>query len=430
MIGEKIYALIGELFNINRSITGEGVRETLSIIKNKHLPGLDIHEVQTGTVVADWIIPEEWNILDAYIKDGEGNKIVDFKNHNLHVVSYSVSVDKTMTLDELDQHLYSLPEMPDAIPYVTSYYRKKWGFCITDRQRVNLKQDQYRVVIDSYLENGSLTYADIDIPGKQKDEIFFSTYICHPSMANNELSGPGVATYIAKKIAEKSNRYSYRFVFAPETIGSITYISRNKQSLKENVIAAFNLTCLGDDHNMSYLPSRKGNTLADKVAKHVLKYQKRNFDTYSFVRDRESDERQYCSPGIDLPMISIMRSKYGSYPEYHTSLDNMDFISAEGLERSYRIHMDCIDILENNYYYESQVIGEPFLSKRGMNFMIVGGKENEKSCSAQLVLDIMVCCDGTKDIIDIAEELGQNACKLIPLFYSLEKEGLLSRKVD
>ena len=277
------------------------------------------------------------------------------------------------------------------------------------------------------LSEGSLTYADIVIPGSSDREIFFTTYICHPSMVNNELSGPGLAALLAENISEKNNRYTYRFVFAPETIGSIVYISENSQELKNNVEAAFNLTCVGDNRAFSFMPSRKGDSLADKVAKHVLKHKVNMYDHYNFMQDRGSDERQYCSPGVDLPMVSIMRSKYGSYPEYHTSLDDMSLISPEGLEESYNIHMQCIVVLENNYFYKARYYGEPFLSKHGMNFKIVGGKENDESISAQNVLNVMMCCDGSMDVIDIAEELGQYAGDLIPIFEYLEDEGLLEK---
>jgi len=427
MIGDRIYALITDLFDINRSITGDGVRKTLSIIKKYHIPEFNIYEIESQTVVEDWMVPDEWNVKSAYIESLDGRRVVDFSNNNLHLMGYSIPVDKIVNLDELNEHLYSLPEMPDAIPYVTSYYRRDWGFCISDNDRNKLNQDEYRVFIDSELSKGGLTYADIVIPGSSNEEIFFTTYICHPSMANNELSGPGLAALLAEKISKTNNRYTYRFVFAPETIGSIVYISKNKLSLKRNVKVAFNLTCVGDDRAFSFMPSRKGDSLADKIAQHVLKHKVDEYDSYNFMRDRGSDERQYCSPGVDLPMVSIMRSKYGSYPEYHTSLDNMDLISSSGLSESYNIHMQCIMILENNYFYKARYCGEPFLSKHGMNFKIVGGKENDESITAQNVLNVIMCCDGSKDVIDIAEELGQYAGDLISIFGYLKEEGLLEK---
>ena len=426
MTGSLIYKFIESLFKLPRSLTGNGVRETLSKIKNEHLSNLSIYEIPTGEEIEDWIIPNEWNVYSAYIKDQAGNIIIDFKENNLHVVGYSHPIDKKVSFKELNDHLYSLPESPNAIPYVTSYYRNTWGFCLTEHVRKNLKDENYYVYIDSSLNKGSLTYADLIIPGKQKEEIFFSTYICHPSIANNELSGPGLATYIAKWLNDRSNRFTYRFVFAPETIGAITYISKNLKDLKK-VHAAFNLTCVGDNNSLSFLPSRTGNTIADKVARHVLENQKDKFKEYSFIKDRGSDERQYCSPGVNLPMVSIMRSKYGEYPEYHTSLDNMDFISPDGLDLSYQMHLECIQILESNYFYKSSILGEPFLSKRGKNYTIIGGRESDESKSSQLILDIMICCDGSLDIIDIANLLGIYAFNLIPTFHSLEKDGLIEK---
>ena len=426
MTGSLIYKFIKSLFKIPRSLTGDGVRETLAKIKNEHIPNLSIYEIPSGERVGDWIIPNEWSIYSAYIKDLEGNIIVDFKENNLHVLGYSQPINKKVSLKELDEHLFSLPSNPRAIPYVTSYYRNNWGFCLTDLGRKNLKDESYYAFIDSSLCKGSLTYADLIIPGKQKEEIFFSTYICHPSIANNELSGPGLATYLAKWLNDRSNRFTYRFAFAPETIGAIAYISKNLKDLKK-VHAAFNLTCVGDNSSLSFLPSRFGNTVADKVARHVLNYQNENFKEYSFLKDRGSDERQYCSPGVNLPMVSIMRSKYGEYPEYHTSLDDMEFISPDGLDLSYQIHLKCIQILESNYFYKSTILGEPFLSKHGKNHTIIGGIENDESKSSQLILDIMICCDGSLDIIDIANLLGKYAFNLIPIFHSLEQDGLIEK---
>tara|TARA_B100000700_G_scaffold176907_1_gene195577 strand:+ start:1069 stop:2355 length:1287 start_codon:yes stop_codon:yes gene_type:complete len=427
MVGKSIYNFINNLFQIPRSITGDGVRETLGNIKENYLPSLNIYEIPTGEKIEDWTVPKEWNIKDAYIKNSNGKKIISFKDNNLHIVGYSKPINIKLRLEELKEHLYSLPEQPDAIPYVTSYYKETWGFCMNHKQYESLKDDEYEVKIDSQLEDGSLTYADLLIKGKEKKEIFISTYICHPAMANNELSGPGVSTYLAKWLCERpNNRFTYRFCFVPETVGSIAYISKHRTEL-DNVYAAFNLTCVGDDKDYSFLPSRRGNTITDKVARHCIKYQQSNYKEYNFLKDRGSDERQYCSPKVDLPMVSIMKSKYGEYPEYHTSLDNMDFISAVGLEDSYKIHTECIEILENNYFYKSKIRGEPFLTKRGKNYMIVGGKENDESRSAQLILDIMSCCDGNMDIIDISEALDIYAFDLIPIMQSLESDQLIEK---
>ena len=364
-IGQDIYSFCKSIFKINRSLTGEGVRETLGIIKIK-LPDLKINEIPSGTKCFDWEIPKEWNVKDAYLKDFNGKKIIDFKKNNISLVGYSKPINQKISLKELLPHLFTLPNQPFAIPYITSYYKENWGFCISENEKNNLQEGEYEVFINSNLSEGSLTYGELLIKGETDNEIFISTYICHPSLANDNLSGPVLATYLSKFINEIKNRYySYRIIFIPETIGAIAYLSKNLNFLKTNVKAGFILTCVGDDNNYSFLPSRSGNTLSDKVALHVLNYSKKEYTKYSFL-DRGSDERQYCSPDVDLPVCSVMRSKYGEFKEYHTSLDNLDLVSPNGFAGSYEMHTKIIEALENNFIYKTSVIGEPQLGKRGM----------------------------------------------------------------
>ena len=401
MIGEELYSWAKDLWPYNRSVTGSGVRQTLNYLKNI-LPELEIKSVKTGYKAFDWEVPKEWIITDAYIKDSKGNKVVDFRNNNLHVVGYSIPVDKMLSLEELDNHLYSSKEQPNVIPYVTSYYKERWGFCLSHNQRLSLKSDQYHVVIKSDLVEGVLNYGELLVKGNIEKEIFISTYICHPSMANNELSGPVVATAIGRYVSELSNRkYSYRLVFIPETIGSLVYISKNLDILKKNVFAGFNLTCIGDELCYSYLPSRNGNTISDRVVKYVLKNIDSEYKKYTWM-DRGSDERQYCSPGIDLPIASIMRSKYAEYPEYHTSADNLEFITANGLAGGFLAVKKCIDVLESNEYYRTTVMGEPQLGKRGLYPTI---SKKGIANNARILVDVFSYCDGAYSVLDIAELL-------------------------
>ena len=419
--GKDIYSLCELLWPITRSITGDGVRETLRIIQQE-ISNLTIHEVPTGTQCFDWKIPKEWNIKDAYIIDPDGKKIIDFQDSNLHVVSYSTPINQTVPLAELQEHLHSLPEQPNAIPYVTSYYEERWGFCLTENQRKTLKEGNYQVFINSELSDGSLTYGELIIPGKSEKEIFLSTYVCHPSMANNELSGPTVTTYLAKWIQSQPREYTYRIIFIPETIGSITYLSKNYQKLKENVIAGFNITCVGDDNSYSFLPSRDGNTLSDIVAKHVLKHHAKTFEEYSFL-DRGSDERQYCSPGIDLPIASIMRTKYGEYEQYHTSLDNLDFISDKGLYGAFKALALSIICIENNKVYKYTNLCEPQLGKRGLRSTI--GAINNMTQFNKDVINILAYADGEKDLISIAIEIERPLWELIQVVDKLVEHNLL-----
>ena len=420
--GKEIYRLCEELFPINRSLTGDGVRETLTIIQ-KELKDLKIYEIPTGTKCFDWTVPNEWNIKRAFIIDPDGKKVIDFMENNLHVVSYSIPIDTTMSLEELDKHLYSLPEQPDAIPYVTSYYKESWGFCLTHNQRKNLKKGTYKVLIDSRLEKGNLSYGELIINEGCKEEIFLSTYVCHPSMANNELSGPAITTYIAKNLLSmKDKRFTYRIIFIPETIGSIVYLSKNLEDMREKIIAGFNITCVGDNNSFSFLPSRNQNTLADRVAIHALEYSNLEYQKYSFL-DRGSDERQYCSPGVDLPVCSVMRSKYGTYKEYHTSLDNLDFISAEGLYGAYKIYKKMIEILETNKIYKCNNLCEPQLGKRGL-YPNLGTLETKDL--VWNMMNFLAYCDGEIDLLSIADKIEFPIWELQKIVDSLIDQEVIS----
>lgn len=420
-IGQKIYHLCVELFPICRSITGNGVRQTLKILKS-HLPNLNIIEVPTGTQAFDWTVPEEWNIYDAYVIDPNGNKIIDFKESNLHVIGYSEPVDKTVSLEELQDHLHSLPDQPNAIPYITSYYQKRWGFCLTHEQRQTLVSGNYSVYIDSSHSKGNLTYGELILPGASSDEIFLSTYICHPSMANNELSGPAVTTYIAKWLIEQEQqRFTYRIVFIPETIGSIVYLSRNLSEMKEFIRAGFNITCIGDNQSHSCLTTRYADTLADRIVCHVLSNLHPDYKQYSYL-DRASDERQYCSPGVDLPVASIMRTKYGAYPEYHTSLDNLEFISSDGLYGGYEVLKLCIKCLEKNHYYNSKLLCEPQLGKRGL-YPTLSTKNSQSA--VRDMMNLIAYCDGTNDLLQIAEIINVPMWKLFGLVEQLSEHQII-----
>lgn len=420
-IGNEMYELAGELFPINRSLTGEGVRQTLAILQ-RELPEMTIHEVPTGTRVFDWTVPQEWAIRQAYIEDEVGNRIVDYKNLNLHVMGYSTPVDEWVDLEELKQHIYVQKGQPDAVPYVTSYYTRRYGFCMSEQQRDSLQPGKYHMVIDSDLFDGSLTYGELILPGAEAKEILISTYVCHPSMANNELSGPVLAVALAKTLARQVDRkYTYRFVWIPETIGSITYLSGHLAEMKQNTIAGFVLSCVGDNRTYSYIPSRDGATLADRVAKNVLGFHYPEYVRYTFL-DRGSDERQYNAPGVDLPVCVVCRSKYGEYPEYHTSLDNMSLISPEGLEGAYNVYMSMLQAIEYNGFYRIKCFCEPQLGKRGLypNVSQKGSYDAVKS-----MVNFIAYADGKRDLIDISNVIGVPVSELITVITKLTEADLL-----
>ena len=423
-IGKEMYKWGVDLFPLCRSITGNGVRKTFDYLK-EIIPDLETHEVPSGTKVLDWEVPLEWNVRDAYVTAPNGEKIIDFKESNLHLLNYSLPFTGQVSYEELNEHLYSLPDQPNAIPYVTSYYNPKWGFCIEHARREQLEKGIYGVKIDTELKSGFLTYGEVYIPGKKKKEILLSTYTCHPSMGNNELSGIVLATSLALWLSKQDDlEYSYRILFLPETIGPITYISSHLEQLKENVIAGYVITCVGDNNTFSFMPSRKGNTLSDRVGKIILKKHYPNFKEYSYL-NRGSDERQYCAPGVNLPIASIMRSKYSEYKEYHTSLDDMNFISGEGLQGSFNVYTDCICLIEANGIIEAQIICEPQLGKRGLRSNLDGNKRLE--VNSMLISNVLAYADGKMDCVDYLNLLDCSLDELLQTLELLKDQDLIKK---
>ena len=422
--GRIMYELAGRLFPICRSITGNGFRRSLEMIR-EIVPEIQVFEIPSGTSVFDWTVPKEWNIQGGWIKDMQGKTIIDFKDCNLYVMGYSIPVHQMISREELLNHVYTQPEQPEWIPYVTSYYKERWGFCMSERQKQALTDAEYEVCIDSTLEDGYLTYGELILPGDTDDEIFFSTYLCHPSMANNELSGPCVQTELIKYLKSLSHRrYTYRFVFIPETIGSITYLSRNLEVLQQHVKAGFVLSCVGDNRTYSMVSTKYEDTLADRVLNNVLKFHYPDYIRYSFMK-RASDERQYGSAGVDLPVCAFCRSKYHEYPEYHTSADNMDLISPEGLSGAYEVMVKVINALENNNFYQMQCKCEPQLGKRGL-YPTVSQKGTKGD--ARYMQDFIAYADGRNDLIGISNILDIPVDKLIPIKDQLMEHHLLAVK--
>jgi aminopeptidase-like protein len=398
-IGEKLYKLISDLYPICRSITGNGFRETLKILQ-QHIP-LEIQEVSTGTEVFDWIVPKEWNIKDAYIKNSQGEKIVDFANSNLHIMNYSIPVHKKVSLPELKEHLLTIPEHPDWIPYRTSYYQERWGFCLTHNQYLELEDDEYEVYIDSSLEPGHLTYGEYFIPGKSTDEVLISCHACHPSLCNDNLSGISIAVFLAKHLSQFTPHYCYRFIFIPGTIGSITWLSVNEEKVSK-IKHGLVLTCLGDSGNLTYKKSRQSNTEIDEIAAYVLKSSKQNYEIIDFF-PYGYDERQYCSPGFNLAVGCLMRSPHGTFPEYHTSADNLSFVQPQYLADSFSKCMSILQILDNNKIYINQNPKcEPQLGKRGL-YRAIGGQK-DGGLNEMAILWVLNLSDGHHTLLDIAKK--------------------------
>lgn len=424
-LGRSMYALIERLYPLCRSITGEGVRQTLAEI-SRHVP-LEVNAVASGEQVFDWQIPREWNIHSAWIKNSAGETIVDFAKCNLHVVSYSTSVHKTLSLGELKQHLYTLPQLPTAIPYRTSYYKETWGFCMSHQQYTELLEDEYEVYIDSSLSDGVLNYAEYFIPGETDDEILLSTHICHPSLANDNLSGISLLTYLAQHLEARANKnYSYRLLFVPGTIGSIAWLARNQEKTK-NIKHGLVLSCVGDDGGPIYKRSRRGDALVDRAVAHVFEHHigkgvVKDFYPYGY------DERQFCSPGFNLPVGLFERSQYGEFPQYHNSLDNLDFVTPAALQESFDIVLQIIDIIENDVRYQSlNPYCEPQLGKRGL-YDAIGGDNDQKAMQMAL-LWVMNQADGQHSLLDIAAKAKQPFHVVHKAACLLENAKLLRRLV-
>jgi aminopeptidase-like protein len=424
--GEEIYSWIENLFPFNRSLSGEGNRKTLKYLQSI-APKLDIKSFRCGSSAFDWVVPNEWNVEDAYIELKDGTKIGQFSKNNLHLVGYSIPVDKVITKEELLMHLHYRNDLPNAIPYVTSYYEKNWGFCLKEEDLQALGDGPYRVVINSNFkshdEGGVINYGEAVLPGKSKQEVLFSTYICHPSMANNELSGPALSTALIRYLSETNHHYTYRFLFLPETIGSLAYLSLNYREMKENLIAGWVLTCLGDNGLLSYIPSRLGNNYADRITKQILDSKFSNYNTYSWL-DRGSDERQYCSPGIDLPICSVTRSKYDCYPEYHTSLDNLSLIDSGSLEDSYRFLKLIVQFLEERRVPKSKVLGEPQLGRRGLYSNI--STNYSYDTDTRLLVDVISFLDGNHSIEELSKKLGVEKSKIEKILEILLQHDIIS----
>jgi aminopeptidase-like protein len=419
-IGGDLHRFATELYPICRSITGDGIRQTLAAI-GQNIP-LDLREIPSGTAVFDWTVPREWNIRDAWIKGPDGQSVVEFRKCNLHVMNYSTPVHATVSLEELQPNLYSIPEHPEWIPYRTSYYKDAWGFCLPHRQLLALQEGDYEVCVDSTLEDGALTYGECFLPGRSSEEVLISCHACHPSLANDNLSGLAVAAFLAKHLSGRDLRYSYRFLFIPGTIGAITWLSQNLEAAKR-IRHGLVLTCIGDAGGFHYKKSRRGDAEIDRAMACALRDCGEPFDVLDFS-PYGYDERQYCSPGFNLPVGCLMRSVWGTFPEYHTSADNLEFISPASLAGSLRLCTAAVDVLEqNNSYVNQSPFCEPQLGKRDL-YRSAGGESIGAEINARLW--VLNFSDGSHSLLDIAEQSGLPFPLLSDAAMVLQEAGLLA----
>lgn len=421
MIKNKVFNLAKKIWAYNRSLTGNGVRDTLREFK-KINKNLKIKKIRSGTKAFDWKVPLEWNVKEAYMIDPDKKKICDFSKNNLHLVGYSVPHKKNYTLEKIKKKIYTYKKLPDAIPYHTTYYKKDWGFCMSLNQKKKLKKGIYKVNINSSLKKGYMNFGEIFIKGKKKKEIFFSTYICHPSMANNELSGPCTMIYFSEYLKKLKLNYSIRILFIPEGIGSIYYLSRNYKNMKKNIECGFNVSCIGDNRSYSFITSRKNNTITDKITRYIYQNTSKKFIEYSW-NERGSDEKNYCAPGIDLPVCTIMRTKFGKYKEYHTSKDKLGkVVTKTGLHNSFEL-LKKIHLLADNYCNpKTNILGEPFLTKYNL-YPTLSRQSLPKKI--MLIKNIITYSDGENSIIDIAEKCKVSVWDIIPLIKMLQKKKIL-----
>jgi aminopeptidase-like protein len=420
-VGERMHALARRLYPHCRSITGNGVRETLRIL-GADLP-LKIEEVPSGTKVLDWEVPEEWNIRAAYIDRENGERVVDFADHNLHILQYSVPIDRTVPIDELRRHLHSLPEAPDLIPYRTAYYAKTWGFCLRHRTLEGMRDAAYRVHIDSTLAPGHLSYGELLVPGASEDEVLFSIHCCHPSLANDNLSGMVIARALAERLLQDKPRLSYRFLFIPGTIGSITWLARNRDRITR-IKHGLVLSCLGDAGPMTYKRSRRDDAAIDRAVAHVLQHKGPGNKTVPFI-PYGYDERQYCSPGFDLPVGCLMRSPNGTFPEYHTSADNLDFIRPDALAESFDTLTRIVEVLEHDAHYRNtSPYGEPQLGRRGL-YRPIGGQQDAAAYDQMVLLWTLNLSDGQHSLLDIAQRAERPFAMVRAAAADLQRVGLL-----